>query len=313
MYDVYLLSSCSQPIDTANLPREIKPLLNLTDKNSQPGFLGLDLSANLAAELLERLNLAGGNGFVILSAYREPKVTIEMAYPLAENAIIQKQKNHFPNFEFESVKFFSEGAMWWEFGADSEEMIEQGHIPGGIRLRIDKLDGHVWTLEEEASLYGEKYYLESATIIEPKEILNIFDDELDLKWISNYTNERKLCLKEKALIISAMKHGFPILVQKIYGFRPNVHIEFRIVPYQKGYESAHLLMLKSVMKLLRRDRSDAVLVFDAGNPVTVLQQSSGKLTLDTHWNRWRETEIAEIMLPYQKDKLSQPSIQLSRN
>ncbi len=313
MYDLYLLSSCSKPIDTTNLPREIKALPNLAEKNSNSGFLGLDLSANLAADLLELLNLAGGNGFVILSAYREPKLTIELAYPLAEKAIIEKQKKHFPNFKFESVKFFSEAAMWWEFGADSEEMIEQGHIPGGIRIRIDKLDGHVWTLEEEASLYGEKYYLESATILDPKEILNIFDDELDLKWIRNYTNERQLCLKEKALIISVMKHGFPILIQKIYGFHPNLHIEFRIVPYQKGYESAHLLMLKSVMKLLRRDQSDAVLVFDAGNPVTVLQQFSGKLTLDTDWNRWMETEIAEVMLPYHKDKLSQPSIYISRN
>lgn len=69
MYDLYLLSRCSKPIDTTNLPREIKALPNLAEKNSNPGFLGLDLSANLAADLLELLNLAGGNGFVILSAF----------------------------------------------------------------------------------------------------------------------------------------------------------------------------------------------------------------------------------------------------
>ena len=308
MYDVYLLSSCSKPIDIAHLPIDIRPLAKRGLEKSKPDFLGLNLSRNLAADFVKQLHLAGGNGLVVLSAYRQPKVTIEIAYTIAEKAIYQKQEKHFPNFKFESVKFLSEAAMWWEFGADSAELIEQGYIPGGIRVRVDKLDGHIWTLQEEVSLYGEEYYLESATSLDPKEILNIFYNELCLDWVIDRKNQNKTCLKKDALVINATKHAFPIIVEKFYSFCPNVHIQFRIIPYEKGSELAHILMLKSVTILLRLDRSDAVLVFDAGYPVTVLQQSSGKLTLDTYWDRWTETEIAEVMLPYEKAKLSQPQM-----
>jgi hypothetical protein len=235
-------------------------------------------------------------------------VAIDAAYSIAQPAIIDKQQQQFPNFKFEPIKFISESALWWEFGANSEDLIQQGHVPGGIRVSVDKLDGHIWKLQDQLRLYGEEYYLESATNLEPKQVLHLFSQKFGFEWSKDSKHKNQVCLKGKALIIGAFKHSFPLIVEKTFGFRPNLHIWFRIIPYKKGYELASLVMLQAVMSLFTQDTSDAVLVFDAGNLITVLQRASGQISLDECWNSWSETEIEKIMLPYKKDKLLQSKL-----
>ncbi|MBR8836511.1 MAG: hypothetical protein DSM106950_21455 [Stigonema ocellatum SAG 48.90 = DSM 106950] len=232
---------------------------------------------------------------MVPSAYRQPKVTLEMAYLIAKQVISQKQETHFSNYKFEPVKFLREGAMWWEFAATSEELIQQSHIPGGIHICVDKLDGHVWTPQEQVRLSGEEYYQESATTLEPMQVLHLLSHQLDLEWSIYGKNKHRTCLRGPALIVGAVKHAFPTMVEKAFGFRPNVHVWFRMVPHKKGYDSASLLMLKAVMILLRHDSADAVLVFDAGSLVTVLQQISGQLILNQDWDSWTETELTEVI------------------
>lgn len=312
MYDIYLSSGCSRLIDVSHQAAEAPVLADSALHarilgQTKPGFLGLNLPANTAAELLEELLLAGGQGLVVPSAYRQPKVTLEMAYPIAKQAIAQKQETH-SNYKFEPVKFLREAAMWWEFAAISEELIQQSHIPGAIHVCVDKLDGHVWTPQEQVRLYGEEYYLESAMTLDPMQVLHLLSDELGLEWSIDDKNKNQTCLRGPALVVGAVKHAFPPIIEKAFGFRPNVHVWFRMTPYKNGYNSASLLMLKAVTIMLRHDSADAVLVFDAGTLVTVLQRSSGQLVLNEEWGRWTETELTEAMLSYRMYKLPQPTL-----
>jgi hypothetical protein len=102
LYDLYLSSGCRTYPYLSDLAVSVNVLLDL-DLNKLiqseqfiPGFLGLELPTNTAACFLERLKEAGGGGTIVPSAYRQPRVSIEMAYPIAFQAIIQKQNTPSP-------------------------------------------------------------------------------------------------------------------------------------------------------------------------------------------------------------------------
>lgn len=95
------------------------------------GFLGLNLSGDMANDLLEEIKLAGIHGFVVPAAYRHPKITRDMAQAIAFEALEKEQKTRFPTVTFEPLQYVNENAMWWKFGAASPEWIERGwHVDG---------------------------------------------------------------------------------------------------------------------------------------------------------------------------------------
>lgn len=301
MYDLHLSSSkYRMSPDLSGLAEKMPAYLqatwyNLTqtiEQKLESGFMGLNLPADLAAEILERIEIAGGHGLVIPIAYRQPKVTMEMAYPIAEQEIVRKQSLLFPNYKFEATKFSREDVMWWDFRALSPELIKTGHIPGGVIARVDKLDGHIWTAAEQIHMYAEEYYFESATTLEPMEALKLAKVQFGLEWSTDYKHDNKTCLKGSALVIGAAKSPSPTFIQKKYGFRPTVHMWFRLNRYKKGYEAAEPLIMQVVQLVLQHDPGDAVLLFDEGNLSTLLQRISGQLNIDAKLSKWIGSELS---------------------
>jgi hypothetical protein len=297
MYDIYLLSECHILPDLSDLVAS-DPLFVDLDLSTgiqsalfKSGFIGLNLPANTAASLLEHLKKAGGSGVVVPLAYRQPKITIEMAYAIAFQALAeQKQATGFSSHDYEPLSFCKEGVMWWEFKSNSEKLIQQGYIPGRVCIRVDKLDGHVWTWEEEQRyLYGEEYYLESATTQKPMQVLHFLSEQLGFELVTNDQKNNQTCLKGSGLVVEAVKHTFPQVIEEMYGFKPTVHLQFRIIPYTTGFEWADILVLRAVMILLGHEPGDAVLVFNAWFPLIILQRISGQLVLNKGGLNWNES------------------------
>lgn len=304
LYDIHLSSSKYYITpDLTGLTEKVPANMqvtwhNLTQTIEQrliPGFMGLNLPADLAAELLERIEIAGGHGLVIPIAYRQPKVTMETAYSIAEQEIVCKQALLFPNHKFESTKFFREDVMWWDFRALSPELIETGHIPGGVIARVDKLDGHIWAAAEQIHLYAEEeYYLESSTILEPMEALKLAETQFGLEWSTDHKHNNIPCLKAAALVIGATRVKSPsqTFIQKKYGFRPTVRMWFRLNRYKKGYEAAEPLMMQVIALVLQHGSGDAVLLFDEGNLSPLLQRISGQFNIDPKLSSWIGSELS---------------------
>jgi hypothetical protein len=293
MYDIYLLLNSQKEPKWSNLTaKEFVPKMDHCLQQRHLGFLGLNLSGDTAAELLEQLTVAGGRGLVVSAAYRQPKVTFEMAKPIAKEAIASKQKRDYPNYTYGAVQLFSEGPLWWKFGAVSPELVERGYIPATLYALVDKLDGHLWTRQEQGCfhLHGEEYHLESASTLSPKQLLHLLASKLGLEWGTDYRYDNQICLKGPAFVVWAVKHTFPALIETQHSFRPTVHLRFRIIPYKSEYESATLLLLQAVMKVLRHDSRDAVLAFDNDTLVPLLEQVSGQLVLGEGWESWSERQ-----------------------
>lgn len=161
MYDVYLWEKASSLPDLADLTSETSMRVIMEEKckralDEHPGFLGLDLAFEHATNLLKRLESQGAHGRVAASKYRHPQTTLETAYSIAERTIKQRQeKKKYPDVEFEPIQLSQEEVMWWEFFARSEKWMQEGHIPGGLTVAVDKVDGHVWRHGEFSRLYGE--------------------------------------------------------------------------------------------------------------------------------------------------------------
>lgn len=288
-YDLYLAVGHDRPPDLSGLEAKATVGLDaLLEKFRgvqwpEPGFLGLELPAHTAAEILELLNEVGASGLVVPVPYRQPEVSREMARPIAEEAIAQNQRELCPGYTFEPVQFLGEGAMWWDFGAISEDLAREGYAPGRIDARVDKLDGHLWSQKERATLYREEYYLEMATTREPMQILKLLSELLGFEWsVNDKKTEKELpqpCFKASpALAIAAVKETLPpILQDRLIGIRATVRVWFRIKPYKKGYESAGELLRRATHALLDSDPGDAVLLFDAGSLVKVFERIAGEM------------------------------------
>lgn len=173
--------------------------------------------------------------------------------------------------------------MWWDFGAVSEDLAREGYAPGRIDARVDKLDGHVWSQKERATLYREEYYLEMATSKEPMQVLKLLSERLGFEWgVNDRETEKELpqpCLKASpALAIAAVKETLPPMLQdRLIGIRATVQVWFRIKPYKKGCESAGYLLHRAAIALLDRDPGDAVLLFDGGSLVKVFDRIAGEM------------------------------------
>jgi hypothetical protein len=86
--------------------------------------------------------------------YRHPRVPLKAAHALAEQAAAKIQAKSFTGYEFAPIAFVEEDVMWRIFFASSQQLSLEGHIPGGIDIYIDKLDGHTWNSMELDQAYA---------------------------------------------------------------------------------------------------------------------------------------------------------------
>lgn len=154
MYDIYLSMGGRALPDLNDLMRAVPALAEpqmqqkIVQRSPKPGFLGLDLTSDQAKTLMQRLKAQKAVGYPVPSAYRQPKITIEQATPIATQAIEQLHKAHIPEHTLGPVLLRKDEPACWTFGAVSEEWVKEGRIPGVLFASVDKLDGHVWKAEE---------------------------------------------------------------------------------------------------------------------------------------------------------------------
>lgn len=82
-------------------------------------------------------------------------INLQEALEIAEHEIQQRIETapELAGYEFGTVRLRRENPAFWVFSAGSEQLIEEGYIPGAIFACVDKTDGHLWTREEQ-----ERYF-----------------------------------------------------------------------------------------------------------------------------------------------------------
>ncbi len=78
-------------------------------------------------------------------------LTIAEALPIAERYIAEiiARSERLRKYEFGPVRFRREADGYWVFSAGSRQLQEEGRVPGAVSACVDKVDGHVWSLEEQ--------------------------------------------------------------------------------------------------------------------------------------------------------------------
>ena len=78
-------------------------------------------------------------------------LTIAEALPIAERHIAEviARSERLRKYEFDPVCFRREADRYWVFSAGSRQLQEEGRVPGAVSACVDKVDGHVWSLEEQ--------------------------------------------------------------------------------------------------------------------------------------------------------------------
>ncbi|GCE23182.1 hypothetical protein [Dictyobacter kobayashii] len=115
-------------------------------------FLKLDLPYELAKTLALRLQEAGAWANYIPSIYREPQIPLSEALLMAEPIIMEQHKRVIPNEPLGPVKLVE--WLWtpyWLLGTFSRALYEQNYL----YAYIDKVDGHIWTRDEQ-QLYSRE-------------------------------------------------------------------------------------------------------------------------------------------------------------
>lgn len=155
MYDIYLTCECSTLPYLTDLARTIPHIGDpfwqqrlQTFTSETRGFLGLDLQKSQARKLLQRIQEAHGEAIIADTAYRQPAISQAEALGLALDAVFDRRDAYFSTYHFHPIAFHSEKAMTWTFFSASDQLMAEGHIPGGIFVDIDKIDGHIWQPEE---------------------------------------------------------------------------------------------------------------------------------------------------------------------
>jgi hypothetical protein len=162
MYDIYLYMGCQALPDFQEVATKVPTIMDpafqqkILQRAPQPGWLNLALPYDVARQLFLLLKNQKATGLIALAAYHHPQVTSEQAELVARPALEQKQAAEYPTYRFEhSIYLTREQPTCWEFASYSEELVREGHIPGGVSVCVDKLDSHVWGPEEFERLQGE--------------------------------------------------------------------------------------------------------------------------------------------------------------
>lgn len=161
--DIYLMAGCVTQPDLSDLSARFPRLTStgfqslLGERSSNPGFLGLDMPYADAVLLLGRLQVGGAVGQVTPATYRRPSLSIDDALALAQPILVRREAAKFAGYQFGPVMVWREEARWWVVGAVSERLLDEGHIPGGVSIAVDKLDGHIWTFTEIVGLDGQAF------------------------------------------------------------------------------------------------------------------------------------------------------------
>ena len=77
------------------------------------------------------------------------------ALEIAEKNIYKRQNESNYN-DFSPVEFHGETESFWIYVSGSQNMIDDGIIPGAFFTVVDKTDGHIWTRSEQENYFTQK-------------------------------------------------------------------------------------------------------------------------------------------------------------
>ncbi len=113
------------------------------------------MPAELAEHLFARFKAVGAEGYCFPAVYHHPRLTIEQAHTIAQQAIEKKRLEYDPNDTVGPVFEYVDGSYCWTFGAISERMTKEERFPNVLLASVDKLDGHIWEDEEDNRLWNK--------------------------------------------------------------------------------------------------------------------------------------------------------------
>lgn len=85
-------------------------------------------------------------------------LTYTEALNIAERHIKEQIQNSafFSRYQFGEVGSQSENERFWTFVCGSDELFDEGYVPGAVYACVDKADGHLWSDEEVEQFYLQK-------------------------------------------------------------------------------------------------------------------------------------------------------------
>ncbi|WP_017327082.1 hypothetical protein [Synechococcus sp. PCC 7336] len=284
MYDIYLIKFPESDYESSDLDLQCKP-------ENIPCFLELNMPAEAVADIEEMISLGGGKGIIVKSDYRSPKLSLSEVFSIANIHLNRQAKKNFPSYSFRAIQCIRSEPMYWLFGSFSEQLIHEGHNPGGVTVAIDKLDGHIWTEEEKKLVLGEEFFFEGTTEKSIEEISTSFTRQLGLsrEKIQNHRNE--IQLYHKGLKVCISQHNYPKLIFKQYGITPRIHISFRVNP--SGNKVARSLMIELLVSILDCP-GDGILLRDKGCLILLAKKISGKLLLFENNEAWIKAMASKL-------------------
>jgi len=115
----------------------------------EPEWIRMEGNLTEVLATLRQVRAAGGNGLVVPTRYRDWRVSRDQAQALALQAFRSIRESTSDIFSDLSEPE-DEGACWI-FSAENYTAQERGVIPGARSIRVDKLDGHIWSQSEAAA------------------------------------------------------------------------------------------------------------------------------------------------------------------
>jgi hypothetical protein len=126
-------------------PEEISSdLYDLVDVMSGE-FEGLELPLVVAREVRRTSERRKA---LVPSRYRTPRVSLEEARSRAES-VLRDRQHRYQDVTFGDVEIYAYHPMVYTLVTFSPEWQHEGRVPGGLICSIDKVDGHVWTTDEQ--------------------------------------------------------------------------------------------------------------------------------------------------------------------
>lgn len=81
-------------------------------------------------------------------------ITFEQAQQIANADLEQRcSASRFSGYEFSPTQLFSDEGVSWIFLSGSQQLMNEGWVPGALFVTVDKRDGHIWTDEETEQYY----------------------------------------------------------------------------------------------------------------------------------------------------------------
>jgi hypothetical protein len=118
---------------------------------------GVDLHGP-AAPLEEVLAVLSERDVAVPARYARPAFSRDRAHAIAaealETAVERQTYASSDELHFDTVEYLDETPMWWTFRRSCREWLDRGLLPGSLICSIDKVDGHVWTSNEQEAFWA---------------------------------------------------------------------------------------------------------------------------------------------------------------